>query len=262
MKVDPAAGPSKRPRHGDLPSAANATDFAKGSATTASDKYAALVDRASFQRLSAEMNAFDDKREVIIRESRDILKASKQAIFSMHRGAIDDATAKLATADRVISRLAPLIQEDRSLRTGSFAAAMEEYAEAQCFLHFLKHGTLITIDDLPSVEREEYLSGVVDFTGEVGRYAVAQATKRDVAKVEMCRDLVEAISGELIQFSFRNGPLRKKYDSLKYNLKKLENTLYELSLIPPGRPYEQHNNDDDVMDRPQVPSAAADDCNE
>ncbi|RHY48112.1 hypothetical protein DYB30_006020 [Aphanomyces astaci] len=204
--------------------------------TEMTDKYAALIDQASFQRMSAEMNAFDDKREAIIRQSRDILKASKQAIFSMHRGALDDATAKLAAADRVISQLAPLIEVDRSLRTGSFAAAMEEYAEAQCFLHFLEHGTLVSIDKLHSVEREEYLSGVVDFTGEVGRYAVAQATKRDVAQVETCRDIVEAISGE---FSFRNGPLRKKYDSLKYNLKKLENTLYELSLVPPGgRPFE------------------------
>ncbi|RHZ12954.1 hypothetical protein DYB31_000398 [Aphanomyces astaci] len=204
--------------------------------TEMTDKYTALIDQASFQRMSAEMNAFDDKREVIIRQSRDILKASKQAIFSMHRGALDDATAKLAAADRVISQLAPLIEVDRSLRTGSFAAAMEEYAEAQCFLHFLEHGTLVSIDKLHSVEREEYLSGVVDFTGEVGRYAVAQATKRDVAQVETCRDIVEAISGE---FSFRNGPLRKKYDSLKYNLKKLENTLYELSLVPSGgRPFE------------------------
>ncbi|KAF0688339.1 Aste57867_20051 [Aphanomyces stellatus] len=212
------------------------------------DKYAAMLDRASFQRMSAEMNEFDEKREVIIRQSRDILKASKQAIFSMHRGDLDDASEKLVAADKVISVLAPLILADRSLRTGSFAAAMEEYAEAQCFRHFLSNGTLVPIDELNFVEREEYLSGVVDFTGEVGRYAVAQATKRNVAKVEECRDIVEAISGELIQFNFRNGPLRKKYDALKYNLKKLENTLYELSLTS------SHgfklNRDDDSMDQP------------
>lgn len=54
------------------------------------------------------------------------------------------------------------------------------------------------------------------------RYAVVKATARDVAEVERCRSMVEAISGELIQFDFRNGPLRKKYDSVKYNLRKLE----------------------------------------
>lgn len=54
------------------------------------------------------------------------------------------------------------------------------------------------------------------------RYAVVKATARDVAEVERCRAMVEAISGEFIQFDFRNGPLRKKFDAIKYNLRKLE----------------------------------------
>lgn len=54
------------------------------------------------------------------------------------------------------------------------------------------------------------------------RFAVAKATVRDVAEVTRCRAMVEAIAGELLQFDFRNGPLRKKYDAVKYNLRKLE----------------------------------------
>jgi predicted translin family RNA/ssDNA-binding protein len=54
------------------------------------------------------------------------------------------------------------------------------------------------------------------------RYAVVKATARDVAAVERCRAIVDAISGELIQFDFRNGGLRRKFDSIKYNLRKLE----------------------------------------
>ena len=37
-----------------------------------------------------------------------------------------------------------------------------------------------------------------------------------------------------MQFDLRNGSIRKKYDSLKYTVKKLENTLYELSLAEAG----------------------------
>lgn len=33
-----------------------------------------------------------------------------------------------------------------------------------------------------------------------------------------------------MQFDFRNGALRKKFDALKYTLKKMETTLYEQSL--------------------------------
>lgn len=33
-----------------------------------------------------------------------------------------------------------------------------------------------------------------------------------------------------LQFDFRNGALRKKFDGLKYTLKRMETTLYEQSL--------------------------------
>ena len=36
------------------------------------------------------------------------------------------------------------------------------------------------------VNREEYLGALVDFTGEVGRYAVKKATERDVVEVSSC----------------------------------------------------------------------------
>ena len=36
------------------------------------------------------------------------------------------------------------------------------------------------------------------------------------------------------QFDLRNGAIRKKYDSLKYTLKKMEDTLYQLSLAEAG----------------------------
>lgn len=36
------------------------------------------------------------------------------------------------------------------------------------------------------------------------------------------------------QFDLRNGALRKKYDALKYTLKKMESTIYELSLAEGG----------------------------
>ncbi|EQC40619.1 hypothetical protein SDRG_01702 [Saprolegnia diclina VS20] len=205
----------------------------------------AVLDQSSFQRMSADMEAYDEKREIVIKHSRDILKSSKQAIFAMHRGNMDEASEKLEVADQVIQQLAPLIMEEPTLRHGSFSSAMEEYAEAQCFRHFLTAGTLVALEELNFVDRDEYLGGVVDFTGEVTRYAVVMATKRDVARVEECRNIVDAISGELIQFSFRNSPLRKKYDSLKYNLKKLEHTLYELSLVGPLRAFNLSAGDDE-----------------
>jgi len=59
---------------------------------------------------------------------------------------------------------------------------------------------------------------------------VQQATGRNREEVQRCKDLVDGIFGRFLQFDLRNGSIRKKYDSLKYTLKKLEQLLYELSL--------------------------------
>uniref|UniRef100_K3X419 BED-type domain-containing protein n=1 Tax=Globisporangium ultimum (strain ATCC 200006 / CBS 805.95 / DAOM BR144) TaxID=431595 RepID=K3X419_GLOUD len=58
------------------------------------------------------------------------------------------------------------------------------------------------------------------------------------------------VASSISQFDFRNGPLRKKFDSVKYNLRKLENTLYELSLITKlGITVQSHSVDDEPQSR-------------
>ena len=43
--------------------------------------------------------------------------------------------------------------------------------------------------------------------------------------------MVTELNAKMIEFDFRNGPLRRKYDGLKYALKKIEEIVYELSLL-------------------------------
>ena len=45
------------------------------------------------------------------------------------------------------------------------------------------------------------------------------------------RQLLEQLNGKMLEFNFRNGPLRKKYDGLKYALKRVEDLLFEASLV-------------------------------
>ena len=49
--------------------------------------------------------------------------------------------------------------------------------------------------------------------------------------VYICRTLVSQLNGKMLEFDFRNGPLRRKYDGLKYALKTIEDIMYETSLL-------------------------------
>lgn len=99
---------------------------------------------------------------------------------------------------------------------------------------YLSEGRVPARSEVKLADTEEYLGGVLDFTGELNRIAVARATVRDKAAVQRARDATESLQGQFLRFDLRNGALRKKYDALKYTLKKLENTLYELSLTEAG----------------------------
>ena len=52
-----------------------------------------------------------------------------------------------------------------------------------------------------------------------------------MSSVYICRTLVTQLNGKMLEFDFRNGPIRRKYDGLKYALKTIEDIVYEISLV-------------------------------
>mmetsp|Transcript_7537 Transcript_7537/g.14812 ORF Transcript_7537/g.14812 Transcript_7537/m.14812 type:complete len:167 (-) Transcript_7537:379-879(-) len=133
-------------------------------------------------------------------------------------------------SEDIATSLSSMLEQYPSLRSGSYANAIEEYCEAVALRVYLEEGRLVTCSEIPLAEVEEFIGGVLDFSGELGRHAVILATHRDEKGVRRCRDLCDALLGKCLLVNFRNGALRKKYDALKYTIRKMENLLYEYSL--------------------------------
>lgn len=187
-----------------------------------------MIDKKEFQTMSAEMANFDAKREDIIKKSRDILKLSKQAVYDIHRDDLNYAKKKVEDAKSEIDKLKQAISKVEGLEVaGAFYDAQEEWVEARCYYDFVKSSKIPTKKDL-GVDTETYLGGLSDLTGELGRRAVIKATERKSDDVKKIRDVIDEIHGQFLKFDFRNGELRKKADSIKWNLKKVEEVYYEL----------------------------------
>lgn len=182
-----------------------------------------------FSDIRETFDRVDEEREAIIKESRDLLKLSKHAIYSVHRGDLEKAKEQLASAAKIKARLDEMVKENCALKTGGYSSALAEYVEAATFFHFITDHRLATREAL-GVDPEEYLLGLADLTGELARRAVLQATKRNEEAVKEIHAFLEALYGQFVQFDFRNGELRRKYDSIKYNLQKVEQILYDLAL--------------------------------
>jgi predicted translin family RNA/ssDNA-binding protein len=215
----------------------------------------AVLNVADFAAIQQQMTEEDERREAVIKRSRDVQKKAKNAIYDLHRGNIDAAWASIAEARGIAKSIIESVAEHPNLRHGALSSCIEELAEAHIFAEFLRSNRIATLAELEIANREEYLGGVMDFSGELNRYAVLQATKRDMQSVTRCREVVDQLMAMLMLFDFRNGALRRKYDTVKYTLKKMEQICYELTLAA-STPFVPKSG---AEEPPMASSAAADD---
>lgn len=185
------------------------------------------------QTMKESYDKDDSLRDQIIKQSRDILKPSKLAIYAVHKGDMNKAQELVAQAKEVIKKVYSLIKESSFESQGAFKAGLEEYVEAVCFINYIKTNKLPLKKDIEDeflLPDATYLGGLGDFVGELTRRVVLLATKKEYDEVKKIHELIQEIYGLFLAFDFRNGELRKKFDGLKYSLAKVESITYDLSL--------------------------------
>ena len=183
-----------------------------------------MINKQEFKDIGKELKKFEEERELLIQKSREIITLSKQIIYSIHR----EDYKKADTLSKLIK------VKVKSLPSNSYdinmdVVAKQEYVEAIAFLEFINSNKIPTRKEL-NVEIEPYLSGLCDLTGELVRKAVNSAIKKDVKEVMKIREFIDEFYGEMLMFDFRNGDMRKKFDSIKWNLKKVEDIILEVKI--------------------------------
>ena len=181
-----------------------------------------MLDKREFQKIGKDLKSFEEKREQVIKFSREIIQCSKQIIYALHRDDIQKASLVMKTITLKLTKL-PKEHYDAGIQN----VAIQEYVEASCFYEFLKNKRIPTRSDL-KVDTENYLMGLCDLTGELMRKAVKEVINKNVNNASKIKDLVEEIYGEFLKFDLRNSELRKKADAIKWNLQKLEDLMYDI----------------------------------
>ena len=197
-----------------------------------------LLPNEDLAAIKTRMEHRDNLRENLIKLSRDGQKAAKQSIFALHRGDQSRALTLIESCESCLKNdLSPIVQEEPNLRFGSFAGVVEEYIEARLFYTWL--GTdfnkpaaqiLTPTEFALKVEPEEYVGGLCDLTGEIGRFAVQRGTIRDVENVQLCLQTNQAILSGLQIMEYWPPGTGKKLDAVRTSVDKLQRMLYEMSL--------------------------------
>lgn len=200
-----------------------------------------LVDVQTLRSIAARMAVYDARREDTIKKSRDVLKNAKKAVFATHRGKPKQAEQLLKkSADVAKDIVETVLKNEPCLRRGSYANALEEWAEARLFQHWIKVGgksrdCILSMAEMSNdieLSPDEYLGGLVDLTGEIGRWAVARAAERDAHAVTHA--LMTCLRIQDLTLSLGDvapHKLTKKFNDVNRNVSKLEKVLYDLTLV-------------------------------
>ncbi|KAI9496679.1 Translin [Zychaea mexicana] len=154
------------------------------------------------------LDAHHDRRERVIKVSRDITAQSKKMVFALHRAAQKGGNYKEAKLKQeeimgLFRQLAPEVAGTNYYRYArSFSGGFEEFIEGVAFLHYLEHTTMIKKEEIDKlfqdedgdqwlyVRAEDYVLGIADFTGELMRYAINIITNGNYDQaLQICRFL-------------------------------------------------------------------------
>eukprot|EP01038_Epipyxis_sp_PR26KG_P015882 gene15882-21532_t len=180
--------------------------------------------------LSSDLTNIEDKREIFFKQTRQINKNIAIISNDIRNGLLAKAELLIELTEKEILKLLETIVPDPVTRESKLSFTIERYCVTKMHYYFFTYGQLISQDMIGLCNDDEYLGGVLSFLQEISRYAINRACEGDENSVAICRQLVTQVNGQMLEFNFRNGPLRRKYDGLKYCQRTMENISYELSL--------------------------------
>ena len=121
-----------------------------------------MLDRSDIKEILAKFNESDNQRELLIKKSRDVLKLSKQLIYSLHREDLEAAKSLSSEIKKSFHELSTIASKNPELKySGSYKISGQEYVEAMCYYGFVAENRLPTHKEL-QVDHNAYLAGLCD----------------------------------------------------------------------------------------------------
>jgi translin len=170
--------------------------------------------KISLKSINDELQLIENRREQLIKESRDIIILCSQSIISLHQGHLQESQLKLDKAKDLYFSLKTLAQADL-LRYLSMSE--QELVECSLLMSIVKNEALPGLDDI-GVSNQAYLFGILDCIGEIKRMVYDMVRLNRYDQAEYLFRVMQEIYSEIYPFSIYdnlvNG-IRKKLDVCK-----------------------------------------------
>lgn len=167
--------------------------------------------QSSLEQIDRGLKDVQERRENLIRGTRDVVMLCSKSIISLHNGQPEDAKGKIEQAKTMLAEFRKDAKQDLYRY---IAVAEQELVEAQALLAIIENGQIPSMGEL-DVSGESYLTGLLDCVGEVKRLVYDRMRSGSGADAEQLFAVMEEIYGAIYPFAAYDNivsGLRKKLD--------------------------------------------------
>ncbi|KAI1064776.1 hypothetical protein LB507_000802, partial [Fusarium sp. FIESC RH6] len=204
-----------------------------------------------FEGFRDELDEHHDRRERIVKASRDVTAMSKKIVKHLNKDfpphIQQDIDTRLEEIAKLLSGIAPDLQNVNRYRYTSPLRCLEEFVEALSFAHYLRHQTLITPTQAQAampkdiaLTPNDYMYGIFDLFGELMRFAtVTTAQTGELAgngERNIMGDIQELGCAFEILPDVPTKDWRGKMGAMRQSIKKVEKLGYGLVVRGSERP--------------------------
>jgi translin len=130
-----------------------------------------------------------ERRDRVLKESRDVISACSRAIINVHTGKLKDAEKELSTAKSLLESLKKSADGSVSRYLVSPEA---ELVEASAVIALAKDRPVPSMESL-GASPEAYLLGLLDTIGELKRMVLDSILRRKLAKAKKYFEVMESL---------------------------------------------------------------------
>jgi translin len=167
--------------------------------------------QGSLEEIDKNLKDVQERREKLIKGTRDVVMLCSKSIVALHHGQLDDARSKMDQARVMLEEFRKYAKQDLYRY---IAVAEQELVEAYALRAVMESTPLPAMKDL-QVTGESYLTGLLDCVGEIKRLVYDRMRSGNERHAEKLFATMEEIYNAIYPFAVYDNivsGLRKKLD--------------------------------------------------
>lgn len=182
----------------------------------------------SLRIINAELKEAEERREKLLKGTRDVISLCSKSIVDLHHGKQDEAKEKLRKANVMLAEFRGYTKDDLQKY---LLVPEQEFVEASVLTSVVEDSEIPGSLDL-KVSGPAYTMGLLDCIGECKRRVYDKVRKGSLAEAQNLFSFMEEIYGLVYPFAIYDnlvGGLKRKLDVAKFLIEDVRSLITEES---------------------------------